>query len=111
MKRDPASWKFRIHEWMLSHREEGTSLLQDIVRMPSTQGNEREAQLLIADKLLGLGMDVEMWEPDGEALEAHPFFHSPRSRFTGSPNVVGLMRGTGGGRSIILNGHMDVVPE
>lgn len=111
MKGDPASFKARIREWMHNHREEGTSLLQDMVRLPSTQGNEQEAQLLIAGKLRGMGIDVEVWEPDGEALEAHPFFYSPRSRFAGSPNVVGIWRGSGGGRSIILNGHMDVVPE
>ena len=31
--------------------------------------------------------------------------------FTGSPNVVSVIKGTGGGKSIILNGHVDVVPE
>ena len=45
------------------------------------------------------------------SLRAHPYFCSPRNRFTGSPNVVGVMKGAGGGRSILLNGHMDVVPE
>lgn len=25
--------------------------------------------------------------------------------------MVGVLKGTGGGRSIILNGHVDVVPE
>lgn len=27
----------------------------------------------------------------------------------GRPNVVGVARGTGGGRSLILNGHLDTV--
>ena len=27
----------------------------------------------------------------------------------GRPNVVGIVRGTGGGRSLMLNAHMDVV--
>ena len=45
------------------------------------------------------------------SLRSHPYFCSPRNRFTGSPNVVGVMKGSGGGRSILLNGHMDVVPE
>ncbi|MBD0383249.1 peptidase [Paenibacillus sp. WST5] len=100
-----------VHQWIQLHREEGTRLLQSMVRIPSTQGNEQEVQVLIADKLRGMGLDVDWWEPDGEVLEAHPFFYSPRSRFAGSPNVVGVMKGSGGGRSIILNGHMDVVPE
>ncbi|MCZ8515027.1 peptidase [Paenibacillus filicis] len=100
-----------VHQWMELHREEGTRFLQSLVRIPSTQGNEREAQVLIADQLRELELDVDWWEPDGETLEAHPFFYSPRSRFAGSPNVVGVLKGTGGGRSIILNGHVDVVPE
>jgi acetylornithine deacetylase len=102
--------KHGIHEWMRLHREEGTQLLQSMVRHASTQGNEREAQLLLAGKLRAMNLDVEVWEPDGDQLAAHPYFYSPRDRFAGSPNVVGVWRGTGGGRSIILNGHMDVVP-
>jgi acetylornithine deacetylase len=78
--------------------------------LPSTQGNEREAQLLVAGKLSEMNLTVEVWEPEGETLTAHPFFCSTRDRFNGSPNVVGVMQGSGGGRSIILNGHIDVVP-
>lgn len=101
----------QIHDWIGLHREEGTDFLQKVVRLPSTQGNEQEAQYFIADKLLALGLDVEVWEPAGEELARHPYFCSPRSGFTGSPNVVGVLRGAGVGRSIILNGHIDVVPE
>jgi len=100
----------QIHEWLQSHREEGVRFLQHMVQVPSTQGNEEEAQRLIAGKMSELGLQLDWWEPDGERLAAHPFFYSPRSRFTGSPNVVGIWKGSGGGRSIILNGHMDVVP-
>ncbi|REE68780.1 4-acetamidobutyryl-CoA deacetylase [Paenibacillus taihuensis] len=105
------SWKAQIHEWLEHHREEGTRLLQSLVRMPSTQGNEQQAQMLIAGKLYDMNLEVELWEPDGELLAKHPYFYSPRSKFTGSPNVVGVLRGSGGGRSLLLNGHMDVVPE
>ncbi|WP_409372000.1 peptidase [Paenibacillus alginolyticus] len=101
----------QIHEWIRLHREDGTEFLQKMVRIPSTQGHEKEAQALIAEKFRELKLDVDVWEPDGEALEAHPYFCSPRNRFTGSPNVVGVMKGSGGGRSILLNGHIDVVPE
>jgi acetylornithine deacetylase len=104
------SCKDQIQQWMREHRQEGTALLQNLVRLPSTQGNEREAQLLVAGKLSEMNLTVEVWEPNGETLAAHPFFCSTRDRFTGSPNVVGVMQGSGGGRSIILNGHIDVVP-
>lgn len=100
-----------IHEWMRLHREEGTRLLQSLVRIASTPGNEKDAQVLVAVKLHEMNLEIDLWEPDGELLEAHPYFYSPRNRFAGSPNVVGILKGAGGGRSIILNGHMDVVPE
>ncbi|OCT13493.1 acetylornithine deacetylase [Paenibacillus pectinilyticus] len=101
----------QIHDWISLHRDEGIAFLQELVRIPSIQGNETEVQLLVADKLRSLALDVDMWEPDGEMLVTHPYFCSPRNRFTGSPNVVGFLKGSGGGRSIILNGHIDVVPE
>ncbi|WP_437180050.1 peptidase [Paenibacillus andongensis] len=111
MPNQNAGLQKQIHEWMRLHREEGTCFLQKMVRIPSTQGNEKEAQNLIAEKFRELKLDVDVWEPDGVALETHPYFCSPRNRFTGSPNVVGVMKGAGGGRSILLNGHIDVVPE
>ncbi|WP_414813251.1 peptidase [Paenibacillus sp. Soil766] len=101
----------KIHEWISLHREESTAFLQKLVRMPSTQGNEQRAQFLIADKLLELSLDVDLWEPDGMTLASHSYFCSPRNHFIGSPNVVGVLKGVGGGRSLLLNGHMDVVPE
>ncbi|UUZ92701.1 hypothetical protein LJK87_46660 [Paenibacillus sp. P25] len=86
-------------------------MLQQLVRIPSIQGKEQPAQALVADQLRSMGMDVEVWEPDGRELAASSYFYSPRSCFEGSPNVVGVLKGSGGGRSILLNGHIDVVPE
>ncbi|SEN69270.1 peptidase [Lihuaxuella thermophila] len=104
-------YKALIHQWMEDHREEGIRLLQRMVQAPSTQGNEAAAQAIVAEKLSEMGLEVEIWEPDGQELQKHPYFYSPRTEFKGSPNVVGVWKGTGGGRSIILNGHIDVVPE
>jgi len=104
-------FKKRLRTWLEANREAGTAFLQQLVRIPSTQGHERDAQMLIASKLSELGLDVDVWVPDGKLLKGHDYFYSPREAFEGSPNVVGVLRGTGGGRSIILNGHIDVVPE
>jgi acetylornithine deacetylase len=52
-------------------------------------------------------VDVPM---DAAAIRADPH-HSPFSwDVSGKRNVVADWRGTGGGRSLILNGHVDVVP-
>ncbi|WNR46984.1 peptidase [Paenibacillus roseipurpureus] len=100
----------RIHAWLEQNRKEGISLLQKMVKTSSLQGHEQDVQLLVSGKLQAMGLDVDMWEPDGEELKHHPYFCSPRSRFTGSPNLVAVMKGSGGGRSLLLNGHVDVVP-
>jgi acetylornithine deacetylase len=86
------------------------AFLSRLIQAASTSGHEREAQELMATKLRNLAMEVDVWEQGGDDLLAHPYFCSPRKDFTGSPNVVGVLRGTGGGRSLIINGHIDVVP-
>ncbi len=99
-----------IHQWMETNRDEVIRFLQKVVQADSTQGNEKQAQEIVAERLYEMGLEVDVWEPDGEALKKHPYFYSPRTRFEGSPNVVGVWKGKGGGRSIILNCHIDVVP-
>ncbi len=101
----------QISQWLTNNRDHGVELLQKLVQANSTHGNEQFAQTIVIQKLRKIGLKVDVWEPDGKVLAAHPFFASPRKDFKGSPNVVGILKGTGAGRSIILNGHIDVVPE
>src|SRR5699024_385726 len=75
------------------------------------QGKEKAMQQYVAEILNELGLEVEMWDLDGERLAENKYFYSNRSSFKNSPNVVGVLKGTGGGKSLILNGHVDVVPE
>lgn len=101
----------QISQWLNKNRDHGVELLQKLVQASSTQGNEQFAQTIVIEKLRKIGLKVNVWEPDGKVLATHPYFASPRKDFKGSPNVVGILKGTGEGRSIILNGHIDVVPE
>lgn len=103
--------KEQLKQWLTDNQERGIKLLQQFVQAKSTQGNEKGVQQLVREELQRMGLEVDVWEPDGRRLAKHPFFASPRKEFSGSPNVVGVLKGTGGGRSIILNGHVDVVPE
>mgnify|MGYP005848557275 CR=1 FL=1 len=99
-----------IRQWLQAHATDAARFLSLLIRAASTAGLEREAQGLMAEKLAALGMDVDVWEQGGKELLNHPYFCSPRTNFAGSPNVVGRLKGTGGGRSLIINGHIDVVP-
>ncbi len=99
-----------IHEWLAEHEQQTAQVLREMTRCRSVQGQETQIQQLLAGHLERLGMEVDLWEPDGEALSSHPLFASPRTDFAGSPNLVGRLPGSGGGRSFLLNGHIDVVP-
>lgn len=106
-----SNYKQKIHQWLAENREEAIRFLQELVRFPSVQGKEALIQSFIASKFHKLGLQVQIWEPDGNELKKHPYFSSNRSSFQESPNVVAVLKGQGGGKSIILNGHVDVVPE
>lgn len=107
---DMANWQALIREQLEKDREQATLLLQEWVQSPSVQGEERSIQESIASRLAQMGLAVDLWVMEGEELLAHPYFVSPRDVFDASPNVVGVWKGQGAGRSMILNGHVDVVP-
>ncbi|MFD2372068.1 peptidase [Brevibacillus sp. GCM10020057] len=105
-----ANWQSLIKEQLEKDRDEAIALLQEWVQHSSVQGEEASIQESIAKTLADMGLDVDLWVMEGDELLQHPYFVSPRTVFDGSPNVVGVWKGAGGGRSIILNGHVDVVP-
>lgn len=74
---------------------------------------ERDCQLYLQKRLEALGFSTDLWDPDGPALyakyEGRPGANKGRT-FEGRPNLGGTLKGTGGGRSIMLTGHIDVVP-
>jgi acetylornithine deacetylase len=64
----------------------------------------------IADWLQELGLEPDVYDiTDVAKLPQHAEFWPGRHYF-GRPNVNGRMRGCGGGRSLILSGHIDTVP-
>jgi acetylornithine deacetylase len=87
-----------------------SSFVSALVREPSTLGNEEPVQQLIADRLIAAGFTLERVEVDGDAARADPHAGYPPLSYDGRTSVVGLLRGTGGGRSLHLSGHVDVVP-
>jgi len=78
----------------------------DLIALPSVTGEENNAQLFIASLMKEVGLGVDVWEIDLEALRGSPHFSMGVYRKDGL-GVVGSFGG--GGRSLILNGHIDVV--
>jgi len=73
-------------------------------------GEEGEIQSFISKKLGEMGLIVDVWEPDVEELKGHPASIPMSDTYEDRPNVVGVKKGAGGGRSLLFNGHVDVIP-
>ena len=120
------------------NEKEIIELLRTVIKIPSLTGEEGEAQGFVAGYLRDLGLQVDVWEPDIEEMfNLYPesaqypthWQHDlilPYDRFPtydeliesgkievlnykNRPNVVGTLKGLGGGRSLLLNGHIDNV--
>ncbi len=100
----------KIKENITNKKDDYIQFLQKVIQQPSTTGNELEAQTLVADRLKGNGLDVDVWIPDYDELIKSKYFNPRRDNYENSPNVVGILKGKEAGRSLILNGHIDVVP-
>ena len=97
----------------VSKREpEIIDLLRQLIAIDSETGREGTIQEFIAQYLKDMGLKIDMWETDLRELQDHPGFLPIDVDFSGRPNVVGIWEGTSGGRSLILNGHVDTItPE
>src|SRR4030095_8167388 len=108
---EPASFDAaRIDAAVDALRPELIEFARSLVRIPSVSGSEQAAQRAIAAKYESLGLSVDIVPSVREELESHPAFCDDAIPFVDRLNVVARWRGTGGGRSLILNGHIDVVP-
>jgi len=78
-----------ISESVEKRRGEAVSFLQELVRTPSPSSMEAEAAQVVAEKARDVGFAV---------------------RVDGLSDVMATIKGAGGGRSLLLNGHLDHVP-
>ena len=83
-------------------RDDIIKLVQDMVAFKSVNprfmadpenSQESEVQDLVETRLRALGLDITRWETEARR-----------------PNLVAQRIGAGGGRSLVFNGHIDVVP-
>ena len=91
-------------------RDASIGFLQKMIAIPSVTGDEAKIQKFLADYLAGIGLDVDTWETNWEELKKHPAYRPVARGYEGRPNIVATLKGTGGGRSLLLNGHTDVIP-
>ncbi len=101
------------HNLTLRYRDEIVRVMQDLVRLPSRntppEGEELACQEYVANYLRKGELPVDMYEPDQvPGMVEHPAFW-PGRNYRGRPNLSSFLEGKGGGRSLLLTGHMDTV--
>jgi acetylornithine deacetylase len=88
--------------------EDAFSFLEQLVSAPSTVGNEAAAQEIVAAELARLGFAVAAIPVPPETAASAPGGVAQTS-YAGRDNVLGRLP-EGPGPSLLLNGHIDVVP-
>ena len=83
----------------------------DFVAIPSTRGAEGPCQDMIGDLLRARGYEVDDWHIDLDALKDMRGYGPVETDFSRARTVVGTYHPSStAGRSLILQGHCDVVP-
>ncbi|MDP9366581.1 MAG: ArgE/DapE family deacylase [Chloroflexota bacterium] len=101
----------RLWNEIEAREDELIETIAELVRHPSLLGEEAAAQAYVAGHLRASGLETEVWDLD-DGVKELPNGGDSGVPFVGRPNVTAALRGVGGGRSLILNGHVDVVsPE
>ncbi|NHN61018.1 MULTISPECIES: M20/M25/M40 family metallo-hydrolase [Halorussus] len=85
-----------------------------LLRYDTTGGNEAPAQAFVREKLDDLGFETYEWTADAAELAAHPSFPDDTDAIPveGRPSVGGVLEfgNPDAGPTLVLNGHVDVVP-
>jgi len=85
-----------------------------LIEFDTTDGQEAAAQEWFADRLAELDFEVYEWEADAARLAKHPSFPDDPAEIAteNRPSVAGVREfgDPDAGPTLVLNGHVDVVP-
>src|SRR6266508_4609943 len=106
----------RIVDEVERRRDEVVELATDLIAFDTTAREsvdspareEAALQEYLARRLREAGAEVELWEPPPEDVAGSRIV-PPGWRFDGRPQLLASFGGTGGGRSLLWNGHIDAV--
>jgi acetylornithine deacetylase len=98
-----------IHDAVQRRREEIVGLLLDLVGAASITGNEGGVQERVRAAYAARGLEIDMWEATQDEIAPYIVHVGEQERYDGRPNLVATLKGSGGGRSVMLQGHVDTV--
>jgi acetylornithine deacetylase len=86
--------------------------LLELLAVPSVTGSAAESELqhVLARHLERVDLDVDLWSMNLPELQAHPRFPGSEAPRTEAWGLVGGTRRPHDGPTLILQGHVDVVP-
>jgi acetylornithine deacetylase len=91
--------------------DDQVKLTAELTAFPSLRGAEATAQDFMAEQYRRRDLKVDRWKINVEDIEHLPGFSPVAVSYDNAINVVGVHRPKEAkGRSLILNGHIDVVP-
>ena len=108
-----------VVEHIAAHEDELVALVSDLIGFDTTARaapddsarDERALQEYLSGRLARVGAECDLWEPRFEEVAGSKLAPAGLD-FEGRPQLAATFRGAGGGRSLLLNGHVDVVsPE
>jgi acetylornithine deacetylase len=99
------------HAMIDGRKQDWTALLQELIRIPSCFEAEHAIVRRVCEHVAKIGLAPILVPMDASALRCHADAVEPISRVAGRKNVVVRLPGKGGGRSLILNCHLDIQPE
>src|SRR5262245_42468389 len=71
--------------------------------------DEAALQNFLGERLAAAGAEVDVWEPAQDEVSGSRQIPGPLG-FAGRPQMAARFAGSGGGHSLLFNGHIDVVP-
>ncbi len=105
----------RVTAAIAERADELVALASELIALDTTARDvgdpprqEAELQAVLAARLEAAGAEVDLWEPDADALAGMPMV-PPGLDFRGRPQLIATFHGTGAGASLVFNGHIDVV--
>ncbi len=99
-----------VADLVASRRDELVDLLQQLIAYDTTTpagGDEAVLQSFLAERLARSGATIDLREPEPSLVAGHPYIPDGFT-FEGRPQLVARF-GSGGGRTLVFNGHVDVV--